>query len=203
MLAFLSNNINRYHLAALYLGLCNGSVNFYSQNCDFKSQKCFWVANYIVATILSYVYPLSPSLLFSSTVQLILQNLPLFSSLPQFSWYCKTFLSSLLFHSSADTSSLLFSSTVQLILQNLSSLLFSSTVQLILQNLPEVYLEKLLTFLADCLDNSPHLQFYLHWCTQLLTTHGDKLKENFSSIMTAVRDLQKSILQKQADIGKM
>ena len=112
------------------------------------------------------------------------KNLPFFYSLPQFSWY---FLSSLLFHSSANT----------------SSLLFSSTVQLILQNLPEVYLEKLLTFLAECLDNSPHLQFYLHWCTQLLTTHGDKLKENFPSIMTAVRDLQKSILQKQADIGKM
>lgn len=81
--------------------------------------------------------------------------------------------------------------------------LSSSTVQLIVQNLPEVYLEKLLTFLAECLDNSPHLQFYLHWCTQLLITHGDNLKENFSSIMTAVRDLQKSILQKQADIGRV
>ena len=146
--AFLSNNINRHHLAAIYLEAvyCLWKVNFYSQNLRLKESSVFWVANYIhvVATSLSF----------------------------QFTYTLHIPLS-------------------------------SSTVQLIVQNLPEVYLEKLLTFLADCLDNSPHLQFYLHWCTQLLTIHGDNLKENFSSIMTAVRDLQKSILQKQADIGRM
>jgi len=77
------------------------------------------------------------------------------------------------------------------------------TVQLIVQNLPEVYVEKLLPFLAERLDSSPHLQFYLHWCTQLLTTHGGRLKERSSSNMAVVHDLQKSILQKLLDLGKM
>ena len=64
-------------------------------------------------------------------------------------------------------------------------------------------MDKLLPFLAERLDSSPHLQFYLHWCTQLLTVHGGRLKERSSSIMAVVRDLQKSILQKQSDMGKM
>ena len=76
-------------------------------------------------------------------------------------------------------------------------------VQLIIQTLPDVYVEKILKFLADRLDNSPHLEFYLHWCTKLLTTHGSRLKERSSSLMATIRDLQKSVLQKQKDLGKM
>ena len=72
-----------------------------------------------------------------------------------------------------------------------------------MQNLPEVYVERMLEFLSGRLDNSPHLEFYLHWCTHLLTIHGSKLKENSSAIMPPIRDLQKSILQKQLDIGNM
>lgn len=77
------------------------------------------------------------------------------------------------------------------------------TVALVVQELPDVYVEKMLPFLAERLDNSAHLQFYLRWCTLLLTYHGTKLKQKASSLMASLRDLQKSILQKQADLGKM
>lgn len=76
-------------------------------------------------------------------------------------------------------------------------------VKLVVQNLPEVYVEKLLPFLAEKLDGSPHLQFYLQWCTAALTTHGTVLKNRASSLMASLRDLQKSIVLKQIDLGKL
>lgn len=77
------------------------------------------------------------------------------------------------------------------------------TVPLIVQNLPDTYVEKLLKFLAECLDDSTHLEFYLQWCSQLLTMHGRKIKEGSSVLMASIRNLQKSVLQKQSDLGKM
>jgi len=78
-----------------------------------------------------------------------------------------------------------------------------SAVQLLVQSLPDVYVEKLLVFLAQRLDNSPHLQFYLSWSVSLLTTHTTGLRERSSTLMAAIRDLQKSIAQKKTDLGKM
>ena len=43
-------------------------------------------------------------------------------------------------------------------------------------SLPDVYVEKLLGFVAACLETSGHLQFYLSWAQSLLTLHGHKLK---------------------------
>ena len=76
-------------------------------------------------------------------------------------------------------------------------------VPLVVQNLPKVYVEKMLPFLAEMLDTSPHLQFYLQWCRAVLTTHGGELKNNASLLITSLRDLQKSIVQKQLELGKM
>ena len=76
-------------------------------------------------------------------------------------------------------------------------------VSLVVQELPNVYVEKLLPFLAEQLDKSPHLQFYLRWSTLLLSLHGAALKERASSLMASLQYLQKSVLQKQSDLGKM
>ena len=75
------------------------------------------------------------------------------------------------------------------------------TVSIVVGYLPNIYVNKLLSFLAERLDHTPHLQFYIHWCRELLCVHGDTLKERSSEVMASLRDLQKSILQKQRDIG--
>lgn len=77
------------------------------------------------------------------------------------------------------------------------------TVGLIIRYLPDVYVNKLIPFLAERLDHAPHLQFYVRWCRELLCAHGDGLKERSSEVIGALRDLQKSILQKQRDIGTL
>ncbi len=77
------------------------------------------------------------------------------------------------------------------------------TVGLIIRDLPDIYINKLIPFLAERLDHAPHLQFYVRWCRELLCVHGDSLKERSSEVMGSLRDLQKSILQKQRDIGTL
>lgn len=81
--------------------------------------------------------------------------------------------------------------------------LYPYTVPLVVRYLPDVYVEKLVSFLADRIDHSPHLQFYVRWCRELLCVHGDRLKERSSEVMASLRDVQKSILQKQRDIGAL
>ena len=79
----------------------------------------------------------------------------------------------------------------------------SSAVQLIVQNFPTVYVEKFLDFLADKIDNSPHTEFYMQWCTQLLEQHGTLLKKRSMPLMASIKNLQRSVGQKLIDLGRM
>jgi periodic tryptophan protein 2 len=77
------------------------------------------------------------------------------------------------------------------------------SVQLTVQSFPTAYIDKFMDFLADRLDHSPHLQFYLHWCRELLVQHGPLLKKSSMPLMAAIKNLQKSVAQRQSDLGQM
>ena len=79
----------------------------------------------------------------------------------------------------------------------------TADVELIVQNLPLSLVERFLSVLAERVESSPHLQFYLHWCVSLLKYHTTHLRERSSSIAASIRDLQKSIVQKQTDLGRI
>lgn len=49
-------------------------------------------------------------------------------------------------------------------------------VPVVCGSLPDIYVEKLLGFVASCLEKSGHLQFYMTWAQNLLMLHGQKLK---------------------------
>lgn len=53
---------------------------------------------------------------------------------------------------------------------------FPVAVRVICGSLPDVYVEKLLGFVAACLEKSGHLQFYMMWAQNLLMLHGQSLK---------------------------
>lgn len=53
---------------------------------------------------------------------------------------------------------------------------FPLTVEVIASSLPELYVEKVLGFLAASLEVTHHLEFYLLWTQKLLLLHGTKLK---------------------------
>lgn len=71
------------------------------------------------------------------------------------------------------------------------------------QSFPTTYVERFLNFLAERVDNSPHLEFYMQWCTQVLVQHGATLKKQSMSLIASIKNLQKSINQKQIDLGRM
>ena len=77
------------------------------------------------------------------------------------------------------------------------------SVEVILQGLELTYIERLLPVISERLDCSPHLHFYVHLCSKLLSLHGRKLKERSKNLLTSLTDLQKSIVQKQSDLGKL
>lgn len=54
-------------------------------------------------------------------------------------------------------------------------------------------LERLLQSIAKIMDKSPHIEFYLQWCLQLLQTHGRHMDTYRSSFMRAFRSMHKSV----------
>ncbi|CAC5425132.1 PWP2 [Mytilus coruscus] len=78
-----------------------------------------------------------------------------------------------------------------------------SDIDVISENLPEIYVDKLLNYLASGIESSAHIQFYLKWTNKLLMCHGPKLKQRSQKIMTTLRSMQKNITRKYDDIGKL
>lgn len=70
-------------------------------------------------------------------------------------------------------------------------------------SLPDVYVEKLLGFIAAALERCGHLQFYLSWSQSLLTQHGQKLKTRSGAVLPTIQSLQKSIQKHFEDLSKL
>ncbi|KAK6486703.1 PWP2 small subunit processome component [Huso huso] len=76
-------------------------------------------------------------------------------------------------------------------------------IEVVCTLLPDLYVEKLLNFIATTLESSRHLQFYLTWTLRLLKLHGQKLKARSSTILPMIQSLQKSIQRHLEDISKL
>lgn len=74
---------------------------------------------------------------------------------------------------------------------------------LVVQNIPVVYLARILRFVAQVTDESPHLEFNLRWIEALLCTHGPYLKEHASSFASELRTIQKAITKVQSELARM
>lgn len=70
-------------------------------------------------------------------------------------------------------------------------------------NLPFVYVQKLLDFIANQLETSCHLDFYLRFSVHLLYLHGSVLKQNLNLMLPSLTSLQKSVTQCYQDVNKM
>uniref|UniRef100_A0A8C5QIE7 PWP2 small subunit processome component n=1 Tax=Leptobrachium leishanense TaxID=445787 RepID=A0A8C5QIE7_9ANUR len=76
-------------------------------------------------------------------------------------------------------------------------------VPVLCSSLPELYVERLLVFLATQIERTRHLQFYLTWAHQLLMLHGQKMKNRSVSLLPAIHSLQKSIQGHFTEISKL
>ncbi len=73
----------------------------------------------------------------------------------------------------------------------------------LLQSLPDTYVDRLLGYVANQVEVSAHLQFYLTWIQRLLFIHGPKVKQRSQKVMATLRTLQKNVTRKYEDVGKL
>ncbi|XP_061910663.1 PWP2 small subunit processome component [Entelurus aequoreus] len=76
-------------------------------------------------------------------------------------------------------------------------------IPVICATLPDIYVEKLLGFVATCLEKSGHLQFYMTWAKHLLMLHGQKLKNRSGALLPTLQALQKSIQRHSDNLSKL
>ncbi|XP_012634527.2 periodic tryptophan protein 2 homolog [Microcebus murinus] len=76
-------------------------------------------------------------------------------------------------------------------------------IEVVSSSLPELYVEKVLEFLASSFEVSHHLEFYLTWTQKLLMLHGQKLKSRAGQLLPVVQFLQKSIQQHLDNLSKL
>ena len=78
-----------------------------------------------------------------------------------------------------------------------------SDVVFVVKNLPLVYLARLLRFVAQASDGTPHLEFNLLWIEALLSAHGRYLKDNTASYAAELRMVQRTVTRMRTDLARM
>mmetsp|Transcript_40530 Transcript_40530/g.97826 ORF Transcript_40530/g.97826 Transcript_40530/m.97826 type:complete len:912 (+) Transcript_40530:60-2795(+) len=61
-------------------------------------------------------------------------------------------------------------------------------------------LERLLQFMGKIMDGSPHVEFYLEWCLEVLKTHGLHMDRYRGQFMRAFRSVHKSVQTKHDEL---
>lgn len=78
-----------------------------------------------------------------------------------------------------------------------------SEIKLVSSQLHATYLHRLMSFLAEDFEKSPHLEFHLMWALQLFSFHGNFIKEHGTVMASTLRNLQKNLLRHQSDLSSV
>ena len=78
-----------------------------------------------------------------------------------------------------------------------------SSIRLVVHGLPIVYLARLLRFVAQLTEESPHLEFNLLWIEALLSEHGSYLKEKQGPFAAELRAVQRAVARIQIDLARL
>jgi periodic tryptophan protein 2 len=74
-----------------------------------------------------------------------------------------------------------------------------SSIPHVVEAVTSQHLECLMQFLTVALLESPHVEFYVEWCLQVLQTHGGRLQKNRPKYMRAFRAMFKILQTKQEE----
>lgn len=78
-----------------------------------------------------------------------------------------------------------------------------SDVKLTVKNLPTIYLTRLVMFVAQANDESPHFEFNLLWIESILMVHGQYLKDHAKHFSSELRTMQKAVAKVQVDLSRL
>ena len=68
-------------------------------------------------------------------------------------------------------------------------------IRLVIREFPESYLSRFLRFLNSYAEKTPHVEFYLLWCSAVLTRFGRVLKTGRGEYAGQVRNMQKDVMR--------
>ncbi|XP_038616528.1 periodic tryptophan protein 2 homolog [Tachyglossus aculeatus] len=91
----------------------------------------------------------------------------------------------------------------QKLIQEVMEAVPRNEIEVVCSSLPDLYVDKVLEFLASAFEVSHHLEFYLTWSERILMLHGPKLKTRAGKLLPTVQFLQKSIQRHFDDISKL
>ncbi|KAL2375112.1 hypothetical protein RJZ57_000387 [Blastomyces gilchristii] len=66
-------------------------------------------------------------------------------------------------------------------------------IRLITASIPTIYLPRMLRFVANCVDETPHLEFNLRWIEALLSIHGRYFKDHGGQLATELRAVSRVV----------
>ena len=78
-----------------------------------------------------------------------------------------------------------------------------SNISLLTKETPILFLQKILNFIGEELEETRHLDFYLKWAKSILLQHSSFIKENSDEYLPILNLLVKNISQKSEDLGKV
>lgn len=76
-------------------------------------------------------------------------------------------------------------------------------IKLVVRDLPVVYLGRLLRFVAEMADETPHVEFALLWIEAVMTKHGRVIRERRGEFEAEMRSVAKSVKRIQSELAKL
>lgn len=70
----------------------------------------------------------------------------------------------------------------------------------VVQSIGQQHLSNLIQFLSKCMEDSPHVEYYLQWCLELLQTHGLFMEKNRGKHLRSFRALFRVVQSKYVDL---
>lgn len=75
-----------------------------------------------------------------------------------------------------------------------------NSIPMVVRTVGPEQLERLLQTVCKVLEDSPHIEFYLQWCLELLQTHGMYMDRHRGSFMRAFRAMHKAVSTKHGEL---
>jgi len=73
----------------------------------------------------------------------------------------------------------------------------------VVKSIGPMHLEKSMQYIAECMKDSPHVEFYVQWCLEMLNTHGVYMEKRRGRYMRAFRGMCKAVQIQNEELRKL
>ena len=74
------------------------------------------------------------------------------------------------------------------------------SIATVVRSIGQEHLSQLIQFLSKCMEDSPHVEYYLQWCLELLQTHGLFMEKNRGKYLRSFRALFRVVQSRDVDL---